>query len=188
MIALSNAPKLTGTDIEAAKQAVVQAREGVQQMKDHQREARARLASGPAVPGVNPQVAGAEASRASAQLSLRRTEVRAPAAGRTAQANRLQVGQQAPNLPVLTLVRSNSTYVEANFKETDLAAMVVGQRAKIRFDAYPDVVMKGRVALIGEGTGAEFSVLPARNATGNWVKVTQRVPVGSRSRARARGA
>ena len=90
----------------------------------------------------------------------------------------LQVGQQVvPNLPVLTLVRDGSTYVEANFKETDLDEMAVGQRAEIRFDAYPDLVLEGRVASIGAGTGAEFSVLPAQNATGNWVKVTQRVPV-----------
>lgn len=168
----------TKADYEAAEQAVIQARERVRQAEDRQREAKARLASGPAVPGVNPQVAAAEAQRANAQLSLRRTEVRAPSAGRIAQADRLQLGQQVvPNLPVLTLVRSDSTYVEANFKETDLDAMAVGQRAEIRFDAYPDLVLKGRVASIGAGTGAEFSVLPAQNATGNWVKVTQRVPV-----------
>jgi membrane fusion protein (multidrug efflux system) len=168
----------TKADFEAAEQAVIQARERVRQAEDRQREARARLASGPAVPGVNPQVAAAEAQRANAQLSLRRTEVRAPVAGRIAQADRLQIGQQAvPNLPVLTLVRDGSTYVEANFKETDLDRMAVGQRAEIRFDAYPRLVLKGRVASIGAGTGAEFSVLPAQNATGNWVKVTQRVPV-----------
>ncbi len=168
----------TKADYEAAEQAVIQARERVRQAEDRQREARARLATGPAVPGVNPQVAAAEARRANAELSLRRTEVRAPVAGRVAQADRLQPGQQVvPSLPVLTLVREGSTYVEANFKETDLAEMAVGQRAEIRFDAYPDLVLKGRVASIGAGTGAEFSVLPAQNATGNWVKVTQRVPV-----------
>ncbi|PKP94098.1 MAG: secretion protein HlyD [Alphaproteobacteria bacterium HGW-Alphaproteobacteria-14] len=168
----------TKADFEAAQQVVEQAREAVQQAADRQREARARLANGPAVPGVNPQIAAAQAQRANAELSLRRTEVRAPVAGRIAQAERLQVGQQAvPNLPVLTLVREGSTYVEANFKETDLADMRVGQRAEIHFDAFPDVVMKGHVAAIGAGTGSEFSVLPAQNATGNWVKVTQRVPV-----------
>lgn len=168
----------TKADYEAAEQAVIQAREAVRQAEDRQREARARLATGAAVPGKNPQVAAAEAARANAELALRRTEVRAPAAGRIAQAERLQIGQQVvPNLPVLTLVRSGSTYVEANFKETDLADMAVGQRAEIRFDAYPDLVLKGRVASIGAGTGAEFSVLPAQNASGNWVKVTQRVPV-----------
>lgn len=168
----------TKADYEAAEQAVVQAREAVRQAEDRQREARARLATGSAVPGKNPQIAAAEASRANAALALRRTEVRAPAAGRIAQAERLQIGQQVvPNLPVLTLVRAGSTYVEANFKETDLAEMEVGQRAEVRFDAYPELVLKGRVATIGAGTGAEFSVLPAQNATGNWVKVTQRVPV-----------
>jgi membrane fusion protein (multidrug efflux system) len=168
----------TKADYEAAEQAVVQAREAVRQAQDRQREARARLASGPAVPGVNPQVAAAQARRANAELALRRTEVRAPVAGRIAQADRLQIGQQVvPNLPVLTLVRDGTAYVEANFKETDLDDMAVGQRAEIRFDAYPDLVLKGHVASIGAGTGAEFSVLPAQNATGNWVKVTQRVPV-----------
>jgi membrane fusion protein (multidrug efflux system) len=168
----------TKADYEAAEQAVVQAREAVRQAEDRQREARARLSTGAAVPGVNPQVAAAQARRANAELALRRTDVRSPAAGRIAQAERLQIGQQVvPNLPVLTLVRSASTYVEANFKETDLADMAVGQRAEVRFDAYPDLVLKGRVASIGAGTGAEFSVLPAQNATGNWVKVTQRVPV-----------
>jgi membrane fusion protein (multidrug efflux system) len=55
--------------------------------------------------------------------------------------------------------------------------MKPGQPAEIRFDAYPDLVLKGHVASIGAGTGSEFSILPAQNATGNWVKVTQRVPV-----------
>ena len=67
--------------------------------------------------------------------------------------------------------------VEANFKETDLDEMRPGQRAEVRLDAYPGVVLRGHVASIGAGTGSQFSVLPAQNATGNWVKVTQRVPV-----------
>jgi membrane fusion protein (multidrug efflux system) len=109
---------------------------------------------------------------------LRRTEVRAPVAGRIAEADRLQPGQLLlPNLPVLTLVEDGSSYIEANFKETDLDDMRVGQPAEIRLDAYPGLVLKGHVASIGAGTGSEFSVLPAQNATGNWVKVTQRVPV-----------
>ena len=168
----------TKADYDAAQHAVSQAREALRQAEARQREARARLSTGSAVPGVNPQIAAGEAQRASAQLSLRRTEVHAPAAGRVAQADRLHVGQQVlPNLPVLTLVEEQTTYVEANFKETDLAEMAVGQRAELRFDAFPDVVLKGHVASIGAGTGSEFSVLPAQNASGNWVKVTQRVPV-----------
>lgn len=168
----------TKADYDAAQHAVAQAEEELRQAQARQVAARAKLAEGSAVPGKNPQVAVAEAQRAGAELSLRRTEVRAPAAGRVAQADRLQVGQQLlPNLPVLTLVEEGSTYVEANFKETELAEMSVGQEAQLTFDAYPDMKLKGHVQSIGAGTGSEFSVLPAQNATGNWVKVTQRVPV-----------
>jgi membrane fusion protein (multidrug efflux system) len=168
----------TKADLDAARHAVSMAEEQLRQARAHQTEARARLARGPAVPGENPQVAIAEAQKASAGLQLRRTEVRAPVSGRVAQADRLQPGQQIiPSLPVLTLVADNSTYVEANFKETDLDEMRPGQRAEVRLDAYPGVVLRGHVASIGAGTGSQFSVLPAQNATGNWVKVTQRVPV-----------
>jgi membrane fusion protein (multidrug efflux system) len=168
----------TKADHEAAQHAVAQARERLRQAQADQVEARARLANGAAVPGENPQIAAAEAQRATAQLALRRTEVRAPASGRVSQADRLQVGQQIViNLPVLTIVKDSASYIEANFKETDLAEMRVGQKAQIKFDAYPGMTLKGHVASIGAGTGSEFSILPAQNATGNWVKVTQRVPV-----------
>jgi membrane fusion protein (multidrug efflux system) len=168
----------TKADLDAARHAVVQAEDGLRQAEAAQAEARARLARGAAVPGMNPQVAMAQSQKASAALDLRRTEVRAPVGGRVAQADRLQAGLQIiPNLPVLTLVSEQSTYVEANFKETDLDHMRPGQRAELRFDAYPEIVLAGHVASIGAGTGSQFSVLPAQNATGNWVKVTQRVPV-----------
>lgn len=169
---------LTRTEHDAARHAVAQAREGLRLAEARQAEARARLATGAQVPGQNPQVAAARAERASASLALSRTEVRAPIGGRVAQADRLHVGQQlVAGLPVVTVVADGTAYVEANFKETDLAEMQVGQRAEIEFDAYPDLKLKGHVASIGAGTGSEFSVLPAQNATGNWVKVTQRVPV-----------
>jgi membrane fusion protein (multidrug efflux system) len=168
----------TKADYEAAEHAVAQAREALHQAQARQTEARAKLAEGPAVPGVNPQIASAEARRAEAELALRRTEVRAPIPGRVAQADRLQLGQQAvTSLPMLTIVSETSSYIEANFKETDLDDMRAGQPAEVRFDAYPGLALKSHVASIGAGTGSEFSVLPAQNATGNWVKVTQRVPV-----------
>ena len=176
--ALWNRGFTTKADLEAAQHAVAEGRERLRAAEARQAEARAKLSTGAQVPGENPQVAAGRAQRAVAELALSRTEVRAPVAGRIAQADRLQVGQNAvQGLPVLTLVSTGSTYVEANFKETDLAEMAVGQPAEVRFDAYPDLVLKGRVASIGAGTGSEFSVLPAQNATGNWVKVTQRVPV-----------
>ena len=80
-------------------------------------------------------------------------------------------------LPVVTIVEDGSSYIEANFKETELDAMQVGQPAEVRVDAYPDLLLKGHIAAIGAGTGSEASILPAQNASGNWVKVTQRVPV-----------
>lgn len=175
---LYNRGFLTKTEHDAAEHAVQQAREELRIALAQQAEARARLARGPAVPGKDPRIAAAEAQRAEAELNLRRTEVRAPVAGIVSQADRLQRGQHVvQGLPVVTVVSAASSYVEANFKETELAEMRVGQPAEIRIDAYPDVVLDGHVASIGAGTGAEFSVLPAQNATGNWVKVTQRVPV-----------
>ncbi|WP_156257032.1 HlyD family secretion protein, partial [Sandarakinorhabdus oryzae] len=127
---------------------------------------------------VLPALAAARAQRRAAELNLARTVVRAPIAGRITQGDRLQPGQEiVSGLPVVTIVDNEHSYVEANFKETDLANMAPGQPTRISFDAYPDVVLNGHVASIGAGTGSEFSVLPAQNATGNWVKVTQRVPV-----------
>lgn len=169
---------LTKAEHDAAEHALSQAREQLREAMADRQAASAKLATGAAVPGENPQIATAKAQRAVAELQLSRTEIRAPSAGRIAQADRLLVGQQVvQGLPVLTLVVDGTSYVEANFKETDLADMTVGQPAEVRFDAYPGLTLKGHVASIGAGTGSEFSVIPAQNATGNWVKVTQRVPV-----------
>lgn len=162
---------------DAARHAVAQARERVRQAEAAAAEARTKLAAGPSS-GINPQVEAARVQRSQAQVNMGRTTVRAPSAGRIAQSDRLQVGQMmVAGLPAVTLVDTAHPWVEANFKETDLADMRVGQRAEISFDAYPGVKVRGHVLTIGAGTGSEFSVLPAQNATGNWVKVTQRVPV-----------
>jgi membrane fusion protein (multidrug efflux system) len=163
---------------EAALHQVTQAQEALRLAEAKAREAAARMASGSQVPGVYPQLAAARAQRSLIQYNLSRTEVRAPVSGVISQADRLQLGQELiTGLPVVTIVADQTTSIEANFKETDLADMARGQRAEIRFDAYPGLKLKGHVASIGAGTGSEFSVLPAQNATGNWVKVTQRVPV-----------
>ncbi|MDP9412660.1 MAG: HlyD family secretion protein [Pseudomonadota bacterium] len=117
-------------------------------------------------------------ARERALLDLRRTNVRAPTDGYVSQTDRLQVGNGViPGLAVLSIVGSGQPWIDANFKETDLDRMAVGQPAEVRLDAYPDLKLRGRVVSIGWGTGSEFSVLPAQNSSGNWVKVTQRVPV-----------
>lgn len=168
----------TRTRLQAAEHALSDARSRVAAAQADAAKARAALATGPAAPGINPAIKAGQAQRDQALLSLSRTEVRAPAAGVVSQADRLQVGQMmVQGLPGVTIVASNKSWVEANFKETDLAHMQVGQPAEITFDAYPDMKLRGKVASIGAGTGSEFSVLPAQNANGNWVKVTQRVPV-----------
>ena len=163
---------------EAAQHQVAQARDELRLAQAKSTEARAKLATGAQVPGVLPAIAAAQAQRRAAELNLARTEVRAPMSGRITQADRLLNGQQiVSGLPVVTIVANSQSYVEANFKETELAEMRIGECARIEFDAYPGLKLKGHVASIGAGTGSEFSVLPAQNATGNWVKVTQRVPV-----------
>lgn len=161
---------------DEALHAVQEAKERLANARADARIKQAALAEGPAA--AQPAVAAAYAARDKALLDLKRTEVRAPIDGYVSQAERLHVGATViPGLPVVTVVRSEQAWVEANYKETDLDKMAPGQPAEIRLDAYPNTRIRGHVASIGRGTGSEFSILPAQNASGNWVKVTQRVPV-----------
>lgn len=140
--------------------------------------ARAQLASGTGGSGNPAAIQAAIAARDRAALNLQRTAVRATVDGTVSQTGRLQVGNITPTgIPALSLVSAKAAWISANFKETDLNHMAVGQCATLSFDAYPGLKVRGRVQSIGAGTGSEFSILPAQNATGNWVKVTQRVPV-----------
>lgn len=168
----------TRARLQAAEHALSDARSRVASAQADATKARAALATGSAAPGINPAIKAGQAQREQAVLNLSRTEIRAPVSGIVSQADRLQPGQMmVQGLPGVTIVASSKSWIEANFKETDLAHMRVGQPAEITFDAYPDVKVRGKVSSIGAGTGSEFSVLPAQNANGNWVKVTQRVPV-----------
>ena len=143
-------------------------------------DARARAANANAAiaPGEQPSVAQAQAAVDRARLDLSRTEIRAPMDGVVANADKLQIGQMAvQGVGMLSLVRSSNAWVEANFKEKEVGEMHAGQRAKVEVDAYPGEEFKAHIESVGAGTGSEFSLLPAQNANGNWVKVTQRVPV-----------
>jgi len=176
--ALMQAGFTTRARLQAAEHALSDARSRVASAQANATKARAALATGSAAPGINPAIKAGQAQREQALLNLARTEVRAPVSGVVSQADRLQPGQMmVQGLPGVTIVASNRSWIEANFKETDLAHMRVGQPAEITFDAYPELKVRGKVSSIGAGTGSEFSVLPAQNANGNWVKVTQRVPV-----------
>ena len=168
----------TRARLQQSEHGVEQARAALRNALASADEARAKLTTGGAVPGVAPAIAAAQVQRQRATLDLGRTTVRAPVGGTISQADRLQVGQMmVTGLPAVSIVANSNSWVEANFKETDLNKMRVGQPAEVKFDAYSGLKLKGHVQSIGAGTGSEFSVLPAQNATGNWVKVTQRVPV-----------
>ena len=141
-------------------------------------KARAANAHAAIAPGEQPSIAQARAAVDKAKLDLERTTVRAPMDGVVENADSLQVGQMAvTGLGMLSVVHSQTAWVEANFKEKDVGKMVPGQRATIEVDAYPGQKFEGHVQSVGAGTGSEFSLLPAQNANGTWVKVTQRVPV-----------
>jgi membrane fusion protein (multidrug efflux system) len=143
-------------------------------------DARARAANAHAAlaPGEQPSVAQAQAAVDKAKLDRSRTEVRAPMDGVVENADNLQIGQMAvTGLGMLSLVHSKEAWVEANFKEKDVGRMHPGQKAKIEVDAYSGTEFDAHVESVGAGTGSQFSLLPAQNANGNWVKVTQRVPV-----------
>jgi len=164
----------TRSDYDDALNEVTKAEMDLADARARSNNAAAAIAPG----GDQPATAAAQAAVEKAQLDLAHTVIRAPSSGIVAKSDRLLVGQTAIiGVSMLSIVGDKQAWVEANFKEGDLAKMTVGQPATIKFDAYPGLKMTGHVASIGSGTGSEFSVLPAQNANGNWVKVTQRVPV-----------
>ncbi len=167
----------TKAALDAAAHALDEARSKLATARADAAKAKAALSTGHLQTKDNPAVAAARVQRDKAQLNLSRTEVHAPVSGIISQSSRLLVGQlMVQGLAAVSIVKDDASWVEANFKETDLAEMRVGQPVDVEIDAYREK-LKGRVESIGAGTGAEFSILPAQNATGNWVKVTQRVPV-----------
>jgi membrane fusion protein (multidrug efflux system) len=126
----------------------------------------------------SPEVAAAKARLDQARLDLERTVIRAPIDGVVTN-RQVQVGQRiSAGSPVMTIVPVNSVYVDANFKEGQLAKVRPGQKVELISDLYgDDVVYHGRVAGFSGGTGSAFALIPAQNATGNWIKVVQRLPV-----------
>lgn len=125
-----------------------------------------------------PDVAAAQARLEKAQLDLARTVIRAPVDGIVTN-KQVQVGQRiAAGAPIMTVVPIDTAYVDANYKESQFEDIRIGQPVELTSDYYGgDVVFHGKVVGIAGGTGAAFSLIPAQNATGNWVKVVQRLPV-----------
>ena len=129
-------------------------------------------------PELHPLVQQAQALLDRAELNLSYTVVKAPSDGIVTRVEQLQVGSYiSASAPVFALVSVSDVWVEANFKEDQLTHMRVGQEATVKVDSYPGKTFEGIVASVSPGTGSQFSALPAENATGNWVKVVQRLPV-----------
>jgi membrane fusion protein (multidrug efflux system) len=126
----------------------------------------------------HPLVQKAQAELDKANLYLSYTTTYAPVDGIVTKVDKLQVGDYITRgAVVFSLISVDDIWVEANFKETQITYMRPGQRVKIKIDAYSDVKFEGKVNSLTPGTGSSFSLLPPENATGNWVKIVQRVPV-----------
>jgi membrane fusion protein (multidrug efflux system) len=172
---------------EVSKQILEQAQTNYRAMRAQADQAVAALTSARTTPeqiaAKEAQLASAQAAEAQAQaavdqsaLQLGYTQVKAPSAGRVTRKN-VQLGSQLQaGAPVLALV-GNAPWIVANFKETQLEHLRIGQPVDVKVDAYPGQHFTARVQSLQAGTGSAFSLLPAENATGNFVKVVQRVPV-----------
>ena len=160
----------TRMGLDVARQRISAAEEDLQRIE-------AALAGDPKIkPDDHPKVQQLMASRDEALLQLRRTTIDSPLDGIVSK--RPVPGSYATaGLPIMAVVADTDLWIEANFKETELTLVRPGQRATIKVDTYPDAECSGKVASIAQATGAEFAVLPPQNASGNWVKVVQRIPV-----------
>jgi len=167
------------SSFDQAQNHLVTAREQVAAVQQHIANILASLGGNPDIPtDEHPLVRQAQAELDQAQLNLGYTVIRAPANGIVTNVNKLPVGNYlATSTPAFALVETDHPWIEANFKETELTHMKDGDQATVSVDAYPGITFKARVASLSPGTGSQFSVLPPQNATGNWVKVVQRLPV-----------
>ena len=167
---------VSGEELQHARDALQGARAALQAAQ-RQLEAQRTLADRTSVT-THPEVRSAAAKVREAYLALSRTAIAAPVSGFIARRS-VQLGQRvSAGTPLLTVVALDDVWVDANFKESQLANLRTGQDARLSADAYGGSVhYHGRVIGFGAGTGSAFALLPAQNATGNWIKVVQRVPV-----------
>jgi membrane fusion protein, multidrug efflux system len=164
---------------DQAAHALDAARQQVANVNQQIGVALANLGGDPNIaPERHPLVAQAQAALDRAQLNLSYTVIGAPTDGVVAKVEQLQVGDMiAASAPVFSLVSTRDVWIEANFKEVQLARMRAGQVATVEIDRYPGTRFSAVVTSVSPSTGSQFSMLPPENATGNWVKVVQRVPV-----------
>ncbi|MCK7608687.1 HlyD family efflux transporter periplasmic adaptor subunit [Acinetobacter portensis] len=169
--------------VNTAKAVLDVAQAGLAQAKSSQKAAQSNLEANEAlIRGANeqstPDVLVAQAKLKQALLDLERTQIKAPLDGVVTRRN-IQVGQRvSPGTSLMMIVPENQLYVDANFKESQLEKVRAGQKVTLTSDLYGDSVeYTGTIVGFSGGTGAAFALIPAQNATGNWIKVVQRLPV-----------
>ncbi|HYZ39831.1 MAG TPA: HlyD family secretion protein [Stellaceae bacterium] len=164
---------------DQTRQAYENARAQLASKQQDVANALATLGGDPDLPiDQHPMVQHAQAALDRAELNLSYTAIKAPENGIVTKVDQLQVGDYVnAGTQLFSLMSTDRIWVEANFKETELTHMRPGQEATVEVDTYPDLVFPAKVQSLSPGTGLTFSLLPAENATGNWVKVVQRLPV-----------
>ena len=175
--ALSGTDAISGEELSHARAAVVQAQAALKAVEAEEASAQAALGNNIPV-REQPAVQTAVSKIKDAWLNLQRTQIRAPMGGQIAKRN-VQVGQRiSQGAALMAVVPLTDLWVDANFKESQLRKMKIGQPVEMTADLYgKKVVYHGKVMGLSAGTGSAFSLLPPQNATGNWIKVVQRVPV-----------
>jgi membrane fusion protein (multidrug efflux system) len=166
-------------DLDTAAAALVTAELQSQYSKQQREITLSELLGDPNLPLEKfPAYAQAKAAVDNAERDLSHTTVRAPLSGIATQVDNIQIGRfLAAGSPVFSVIDDQHPWVDANPKETDITYLRVGQKATVEVDSFPDRVFHGTVESVSPGTGAQFSILPPQNASGNWVKVVQRLPV-----------
>ena len=166
-------------DLDSSNAQLVTAQTQVEQLRQQQAALRNQLLGDPDLPIEKfPAFLQARAALDQARRDLNYTSVRAPMAGNATQVDNIQIGRYvAVGTPVFSIIDDSRPWVDANPKETDFTYVEVGQKATIVVDAFPNHTFKGTVSSLSPGTGAQFAILPPQNASGNWVKVVQRVPI-----------
>ncbi len=166
-------------DLDNSNSALVTAQAELQLVKQQLSTAMNQLLGDPKLPLEKfPAYMQAKAALDDAQRNLDLTTVRAPMNGTATQVDNIQLGRfVAAGNPVFSVIDTTAPWVDANPKESDFTYVTIGQKVTIDIDAFPDHAFAGTVGSLSPGTGAQFAILPAQNATGNFVKVVQRVPV-----------
>src|SRR3954468_868628 len=166
-------------DMDNALNAIVTAKTQLEMLEQQEQGIRNQLLGNPDLPIEKyPAYAQADAALAQAKRDLDHTVLRAPIAGMATQVASIQLGRYvAAGTPVFSLIDDAKPWVDANPKETDITHLRVGQPVDITVDTFPGRKFRGVVGAVSPGTGAQFAILPPQNASGNWVKVVQRVPV-----------